>query len=61
MPPRQREVLLMVMKGHKNKEIAGALDMAVETVRTYKKRAVAFLREQLDKDAFMLLVMLLAK
>ena len=49
------------MKGHKNKEIAGALDMAVETVRTYKKRAVAFLREQLDKDAFMLLVMLLAK
>lgn len=61
MPTRQREVLLMVMKGHKNKEIAGALDMAVETVRTYKKRAVAFLREQLDKDAFMLLVMLLAK
>ncbi|MBR1463413.1 MAG: RNA polymerase sigma-70 factor [Prevotella sp.] len=61
MPPRQREVLLMVMKGHKNREIAEALNMAVETVRTNKKRAVAFLRERLDKDALLLLMSFLAQ
>ncbi len=59
MPQRQREVFLMVMEGRKNKEIAEALHIAVETVRTNKKRSMAFLREHLDRDSMVLLLFLL--
>ncbi len=59
MPPRQREVFLMVMEGKKNREIAQALDIASETVRTNKKRAMAFLKKNLDKETLALLFVLL--
>lgn len=59
MPPRQREVFLMVMEGKKNREIAQALDMASETVRTNKKRAMAFLKKNLDNETLALLFVLL--
>ena len=59
MPPRQREVFLMVMEGKKNREIAQALDMASETVRTNKKRAMAFLKKKLDNETLALLFVLL--
>ena len=59
MPPRQREVFLMVMEGKKNREIAQALDMAGETVRTNKKRAMAFLKKKLDNETLALLFVLL--
>lgn len=59
MPQRQREVFLMVMEGRKNKEIAEALHIAVETVRTNKKRSMAFLRKHLDRDSMVLLLFLL--
>lgn len=44
LPPRSREVLLLVAQGKGNKEIAEALGMSVQTVKTHKKRAMAFLR-----------------
>lgn len=59
MPPRQREVFLMAMEGKKNKEISEALGIAIETVRTNKKRAMAFLKKNLDKEALGLLVAIL--
>lgn len=59
LPPRQREVFLMVMEGKKNREIAQALDMAGETVRTNKKRAKAFLKKHLDKETLAFLYILL--
>ena len=59
MPPRQREVFLMAMEGKKNKEISEALGIAIETVRTNKKRAMAFLKKNLDKEALGLLVVIL--
>lgn len=59
MPPRQREVFLMAMEGKKNKEISEALGIAIETVRTNKKRAMAFLKKNLGKEALGLLVAIL--
>lgn len=61
MPPRQKEVFLMVMEGKKNKEIADALNIAIETVRTNKKRAMTFLRKNLDRNALFLLAILLGE
>lgn len=59
MPPRQREVFLMAMEGKKNREISEALGIAIETVRTNKKRAMAFLKKNLGKEALGLLVAIL--
>ena len=59
MPPRQREVFLMAMEGKKNKEISEALGIAIETVRTNQKRAMAFLKKNLGKEALGLLVAIL--
>lgn len=49
LPFRCREVFLLYMEGKKNEEIAGMLSLSVETVKTQKKRAMAFIRENLDK------------
>ena len=48
LPKREREVLLLVIEGKKNSEIASALGIKSETVRTHKKRAMAYLREYLS-------------
>jgi RNA polymerase sigma-70 factor (family 1) len=45
LPDRCREVFLMYMKGKKNKEIADALQISTETVKTHKKRAIAHLKK----------------
>lgn len=48
LPPRQREVFLLCMKGKKNKEIAEQLDISAETVKVQKRRAIAQLRGKLS-------------
>ena len=58
LPPRQREIFLMCMEGKKNKDIAAALEISVETVKTQKKRAIKYLKKNLGDKAFMLLVLL---
>lgn len=45
LPDRCREVFLMYMEGKKNEEIATALHVSLETVKTQKKRAMSFLRK----------------
>jgi len=47
LPDRCREVFLMYMEGKKNEEIATALHVSLETVKTQKKRAMSFLRKKL--------------
>ena len=47
LPARMREVLLLTMEGKKNKEIAEALQVSVDTVKTQKMRALAKLKEDL--------------
>ena len=54
-----REVFLMYMEGKKNEEIATALHVSLETVKTQKKRAMSFLRKKLGSYHFLLLQMLL--
>lgn len=47
LPDRCRAVFELHLEGKKNEEIAQALALSVETVKTQKKKAMHFLREQL--------------
>ena len=52
LPPRCREIFLLHMDGRKNEEIAQALDIAVNTVKAQKAKAVSFLKEQSQSRFF---------
>lgn len=56
LTPREREVLVMVAKGHTNKEIASLLEIAVKTVETHKANVMEKLeirsRAELVRFAF---------
>lgn len=55
LPPRQREIFLLCMKGKKNKDIAEQLQISAETVKVQKRRAISSLREKLAPMALVLL------
>lgn len=55
LPTRCREIFLLCMDGKKNSEIATELHLSIETVKTQKKRAMAYIREHLDKSYLWLL------
>ena len=59
MPPRQREVFLLLMEGNKVKDIAKMMNVSENTVKMQKKRGLSALRRQLsDKDfSFVLLTL----
>lgn len=59
LPERCREVFLMHMEGKKNEEVATALHVSIETVKTQKKRAMSILRKKLGAYQFLLLQLLL--
>ncbi|HRN16225.1 MAG TPA: RNA polymerase sigma-70 factor [Xylanibacter oryzae] len=59
LPRRQREIFLMCMDGKKNKEIAQALDISIETVKTHKKRAIKYLKNSLGSKSTLLLLLLI--
>lgn len=54
LPTRCREVFLLHMDGKKNEEIATTLEISVETVKTQKKRALQFIKEQMGTYYFLL-------
>jgi RNA polymerase sigma-70 factor (ECF subfamily) len=56
LPSRQREIFLLCMDGKKNKEIAKTLNLSIETVRTHKKRAIKYLKENLDAKSLLLIL-----
>ncbi len=53
LPPRCREIFILHMEGKKNEEIAQALGLSIETVKTQKKRAVQFLKKQMGSLFFL--------
>lgn len=55
LPRRQREIFLLAMQGKTNAEIAGELGLALETVKTLKKRGKKQLRETLAPEALLVL------
>lgn len=59
LPERCREVFLMHLDGKKNEEIAAALHISLETVKTQKKRAMIFLRKKLSVQVILMLELLL--
>ena len=52
LPTRCREIFLLHMDGKKNEEIATALGISIETVKTQKKRAIQSIKEQMGTCYF---------
>ena len=50
----------MYMEGKTNKEIAEALGISTETVKTHKKRGMKFLRSRLDPGALSVLMAIIS-
>ena len=59
LPERCKQVFLLHMEGKKNEEIAAALYVSLETVKTQKKRAMSLLRKKLSPYHFALLLSIL--
>ena len=57
LPPACKRVFELHLEGKGNEEIAALLRLSVETVKTQKKRAMAYLRERLGDAYFLLLAM----
>ena len=60
LPDQQREILLGSLRGDKVKEIAGRLEVSENTVKTQKKRAYQFVREQLGEGLAVVVSLLFA-
>lgn len=48
LPPERKRVIEMTLSGHSQEEIAALLGVSVNTVKTQKRHAYAFLREELQ-------------
>ena len=48
LPEKEKEVLLLALKGKTNKEIAEDMNIAVNTVKTHKSRAYKVLRKKFN-------------
>ena len=57
LAPKCREIFLLAMDGKRNEEIARQLHIAVETVKTQKKRAIKQLREQTALPLALILIL----
>ncbi len=55
LPGKQREVLVKcLVEGKMYKQVAEELNVSVNTIKTHIKRALAFLREQMQNDMILL-------
>lgn len=59
LPARSKEVFLQYMNGKSNKDIAEALCISLETVKTHKKRSMIFLRKELGEKDYVLVLFLI--
>jgi len=60
LPARQREVFLLVIDGKKTNEIAKALGISIESVKTHKRRGMAFLRKRFGQDSLVFTLLMQA-
>lgn len=58
LPTQSRQVILLILEGKSVAEIAELLSISVNSVKTYKLRAIRSLRESLQDYPFVLLVLL---
>ena len=56
LPPKQREIFLLAMKGKKNTEIAEAMGITLNTVKKQRQRGLESLRATMRPEAFLLLL-----
>ena len=59
LPPHRREIFLMVMDGKTNREIAEALNISENTVKTQTRRAKDFLKDHLTQESWLLISLIL--
>jgi RNA polymerase sigma-70 factor (ECF subfamily) len=52
LPHQSRKIILLSLKGYKNPEIAGELQVSLNTVKTLKKNAYRELRDKLKDHVF---------
>jgi len=55
LPPSARKIILLALKGMKNKEIAEFLEISENTVKTQKKIAYSKLKQKLSPNIFRIL------
>ncbi len=58
LPPKQREVFLLSIRGKSCEEIAQEMNISPETVKKQRQRGMKRLREMLPPEAFILLFLL---
>lgn len=56
LPEKQQKVIVMAMDGKSNADIAEALELSIETVKTHRKLALRKLREITKSIIFMVLL-----
>ena len=61
LPPKQRQLFLMAVKGMTGEEIAREMNNSIDGVKKQRQRGIAKLRMMLRPDAFLLLLLLLEK
>lgn len=61
LPPKQRQLFLMAVKGMTGEEIAREMNISIDGVKKQRQRGIAKLRKMLRPDAFLLLLLLLEK
>ena len=59
LPPKQREVFLLSVKGKTSEEIAQEMNISPETVKKQRQRGLKRLREMLPPEAILLLFALM--
>lgn len=57
LPEKCKQIFKLHLDGKGNEEIAALLSLSIQTVKTQKKRAMAYLRERLGDAYFLLLAM----
>ncbi len=59
LPKRQREIFLLAMKGKKNSEIAEAMNISLNTVKSQKKSGLEKLRDRLSPETLLFFMFLI--
>ena len=58
LSPQSKKIILLSLKGYKNKEIAEELNISIITVRTLKNRALSKLKKYLNEYFYNILLLL---